>query len=68
MLVEWEVAAPTHVQALADCHDVALVGGKAVGLGELMRAGLPVPAGFAVTTDAYRRVLEQLAALRPSCR
>lgn len=33
--------------------DLAAVGGKAANLGELMRAGLPVPAGFAVTTDAY---------------
>jgi pyruvate,water dikinase len=31
------------------------VGGKAANLGELMRAGLPVPAGFVVTTTAYRR-------------
>jgi len=33
--------------------DVALVGGKAANLGELLRAGLPVPAGFVVTTAAY---------------
>ena len=33
--------------------DVALVGGKASSLGELIGAGLPVPAGFAVTTEAY---------------
>lgn len=31
------------------------VGGKAANLGELMRAGLPVPAGFCLTTQAYRR-------------
>ena len=31
------------------------VGGKAANLGELMRAGLPVPAGFCLTTRAYRR-------------
>ena len=35
--------------------DVALAGGKGANLGELMAAGLPVPAGFVVTTDAYRR-------------
>ena len=29
------------------------VGGKAAGLGELTAAGLPVPAGFAVTTAAF---------------
>ena len=32
------------------------IGGKAANLGELMRAGLPVPAGFCLTTQAYRRV------------
>lgn len=34
--------------------DVALAGGKGANLGELIRAGLPVPPGFVVTTDAYR--------------
>ncbi len=29
------------------------VGGKAANLGEMIRAGLPVPFGFAVTTEAY---------------
>ncbi|WP_214326136.1 PEP/pyruvate-binding domain-containing protein [Nonomuraea sediminis] len=32
------------------------VGGKAANLGVLTRAGLPVPDGFCVTTDAYRLV------------
>jgi phosphoenolpyruvate synthase/pyruvate phosphate dikinase len=31
----------------------ALVGGKCASLGELLRAGFAVPAGFAVTTRAY---------------
>jgi rifampicin phosphotransferase len=35
---------------------VATVGGKAANLGELTRAGLPVPPGFCVTTEAYRVV------------
>jgi rifampicin phosphotransferase len=30
------------------------VGGKAVGLGRLMRQSLDVPSGFVITTDAYR--------------
>jgi phosphoenolpyruvate synthase/pyruvate phosphate dikinase len=34
-------------------EDVELVGGKSANLGELTRAGFPVPHGFAVTTDAY---------------
>jgi pyruvate,water dikinase len=33
--------------------DLAVAGGKGANLGELVRAGLPVPAGFVVTTDAY---------------
>ena len=33
---------------------VNLVGGKAAGLGELIRAGIPVPPGFVVTSEAYR--------------
>ena len=35
-------------------EDKARVGGKCSSLGELIRAELPVPPGFAVTTDAYR--------------
>ena len=34
---------------------VPLVGGKAANLGELLSAGLPVPDGFCLTTEAYRR-------------
>lgn len=33
--------------------DVALAGGKGANLGELVRAGFPVPPGFVVTTAAY---------------
>ncbi len=33
--------------------DGALVGGKGANLGELTRAGLPVPPGFIVTSEAY---------------
>ena len=39
-----------------DAHALALAGGKAVNLGELIRAGLPVPPGVCVLTDAYRQV------------
>ena len=34
-------------------------GGKGANLGELIRAGLPVPSGFVVTTGAYRTHLEE---------
>jgi pyruvate,water dikinase len=37
--------------------DVTLAGGKAAQLGELTRAGFPVPAGFAVTTRAFDEVV-----------
>jgi pyruvate,water dikinase len=44
-------------------RDVALVGGKNASLGEmyrkLTRRGVRVPNGFAVTTEAYRYVLER---------
>ena len=34
-------------------QDVALAGGKGANLGELRRAGFPVPDGFVVTAEAY---------------
>ena len=37
--------------------DVEQVGGKAASLSTLLRAGFPVPPGFAVTTRAYREAL-----------
>ncbi len=39
--------------------DVALVGGKGANLGELTRAGFPVPGGFVVTAPAYLAAMEQ---------
>ncbi|MDF1488434.1 PEP/pyruvate-binding domain-containing protein [Tessaracoccus caeni] len=39
------------------------VGGKAANLGECRRAGLPVPPGFCVSTDAYREATEEIAEL-----
>jgi rifampicin phosphotransferase len=50
------------------------VGGKGANLGEMVRAGLPVPGGFCVTTKAYqlvaagarlRRVLTELHTTQP---
>lgn len=40
---------------LEDCVD--LVGGKGTGLGSMIRAEIPVPPGFAITTHAYRTML-----------
>jgi len=39
--------------------DHELVGGKAAGLGELIRAGIPVPPGFVVTSEAYRTFVKE---------
>lgn len=36
-----------------DRGDVAIAGGKGANLGHLLRAGVPVPDGFVVTTAAY---------------
>jgi pyruvate,water dikinase len=49
-----------HVVPLASVgrEDLARVGGKAAGLGELLRAGLPVPPGFVIGCDAYRAHLD----------
>ncbi|MGZ4661360.1 MAG: PEP/pyruvate-binding domain-containing protein, partial [Arthrobacter sp.] len=38
--------------------DVAVVGGKGAGMGELSRAGLPVPPGFLLNTAAYQAFVE----------
>ena len=45
--------------------DVGVAGGKGANLGEMTRARIPVPPGFIVTADAYRRFLEA-SGLRPT--
>ena len=46
-----------------DDTQVALVGGKGAHLGELSQAeGIRVPAGFCVTTDAFRRAMADVPA------
>jgi pyruvate,water dikinase len=40
-----------------DAGAIGRVGGKCASLGELLRAGLDVPPGFAVTTDAHKLFL-----------
>ncbi|HLE02436.1 MAG TPA: PEP/pyruvate-binding domain-containing protein, partial [Dehalococcoidia bacterium] len=44
--------------------EIDLVGGKGANLGELVRAQIPVPPAFIVTTRAYFRFMEA-AGLRP---
>src|SRR5438132_5157024 len=47
-----------------DQTQVAVVGGKGAHLGELSRIeGIRVPAGFCVTTDAFRRIREDAPSL-----
>ncbi|AOS64439.1 PEP/pyruvate-binding domain-containing protein [Actinoalloteichus hymeniacidonis] len=47
------------VLPLADpAADLATVGGKGLSLARMARADLPVPDGFHVTTEAYRRATE----------
>lgn len=38
-------------------NSLPLVGGKAANLGEMLSAAIPVPDGFALSTDAYRATL-----------
>lgn len=40
-------------------EDLPLVGGKCANLGELTKAGVPVPPGFAVTSYAYKVFIEK---------
>ncbi len=40
-------------------HDAATVGGKGASLGEMTRAGIPVPPGFVITAQAFDKFLEE---------
>jgi pyruvate, water dikinase len=41
-------------------HDRPIAGGKGASLGEMTRAGLPIPAGFVVSTVAFNEWLQDL--------
>lgn len=41
-------------------EDLPLVGGKGANLGKMVCAGLPVPPGFCVTTDAYNQFIREI--------
>ncbi|RUO92460.1 phosphoenolpyruvate synthase [Corallococcus sp. AB018] len=43
-------------------EDVAQAGGKGANLGELTRAGLPVPPGFVITAAAFHQAMEPVRA------
>ncbi|MBP2471836.1 pyruvate,water dikinase [Crossiella equi] len=49
-----------HVRQLSELRrtDTGTAGGKGANLGELIAAGMPVPAGFVVTAQAYLESLE----------
>lgn len=48
-----------HIVWLADAPaDPAILGGKGAGLARLTSAGLPVPDGFVITTDAFDTVVD----------
>lgn len=42
-----------------DKEDIGIVGGKGANLGEMTKAGFPVPNGFVVTAQAYFQFLEE---------
>jgi len=50
-----------------DKYDLSLVGGKGANLGEMTKAGIPVPNGFIVTAEAYYYALEA-AGIKPELR
>lgn len=39
-------------------HDIKLVGGKGANLGELIKFGIPVPRGFAITTYSFDKLIQ----------
>lgn len=51
----------TYVVSFSDVgrEDVGLVGGKGANLGEMTKAGFPVPGGFIITVNAYRKFLDE---------
>ena len=58
-------ARPRYIRQIAEvgATEVACAGGKAASLGELARAGIPVPGGYVVTAEAFACAM---AALDPS--
>jgi len=47
-----------------DRHDTALAGGKGASLGELTRAGIPVPTGFVVLSTAFDTFLRKTGVIK----
>ncbi|HYG35394.1 MAG TPA: PEP/pyruvate-binding domain-containing protein, partial [Clostridia bacterium] len=49
-------------------QDVEIVGNKATNLGKMMRAGLPVPSGFCLTTQAFQLWIRNSPAVEEALR
>ena len=41
-----------------DEDDINIIGAKALNLGKMFQSGYPVPAGFCVMADAYKRFVQ----------
>jgi pyruvate,water dikinase len=53
-------AKPDFILPLSDASaGLSQVGGKGASLARLAAAGLPVPPGFHITTEAYRRFVTE---------
>ena len=48
-----------NIQFFGDTFDLGIIGGKAASLARMASAGMPVPPGFSLTSDAYRTHLQQ---------
>src|SRR3954452_21670405 len=57
----WEKERMSYVKRLDEIGrgDIELAGGKGANLGELTRAGMPVPPGFVLSTAAYRAFVSE---------
>ena len=40
-------------------EDTVRVGGKCASLGEMVKAGIPIPPGFAICVEAFERCVEE---------
>ena len=59
VVAEPQPAAYTKAFSQICVADVAIAGGKGANLGELTRAGFPVPEGFVITAQAYLQALNE---------
>ena len=59
-----------YVRLLEDIsgQDLSLVGGKGANLGEMIKAGLPVPEGFVVLVEGYKKFVQENGLQNEICR